>query len=378
MQGVLHAGGVFVMLSPDDPPARHDLIATDADLFVILDRLPEPGSNDGAATAAFPDVDLDDGHAYILYTSGFTGTPKGVPISHRGLGDYLQFAVDAYCDDAGQTPPIVALHSALVFDLTITSLFLSFLTDGLVVVFDQEPITALREIAVDDRITFLKATPSQLELFVRLASDTRPLRTVVVGGEAFRRPVAKRMAEVYTSGVRIFNEYGPTEAVVGCMIHEWSADIDLGADVPIGHACPGAELRILDSDRHPAPTGSWGELYVRRPGMAQRYLHRPELSEERFVELARRRPELVPNRRPRPGRAPGSRGVRRPHGRPAQGERDPPRARRGRSGNGADRRRRVGARTGLARLGPPGHDHRDRTLRPVRARHRRAGCRTRR
>ena len=167
---------------------------------------------------------------------------------------------------------------------TITSLFLSFLTDGLVVVFDQEPITALREIAVDDRITFLKATPSQLELFVRLASDTRPLRTVVVGGEAFRRPVAKRMAEVCASGVRIFNEYGPTEAVVGCMIHEWSADIDLGADVPIGHACPGAELRILDSDRHPAPTGSW-ELYVRRPGMAQRYLHRPELSEERFVEL---------------------------------------------------------------------------------------------
>jgi amino acid adenylation domain-containing protein len=205
-----------------------------------------------------------------------------VPISHRGLADYLAFAVDAYTDEE---PPVVALHSALVFDLTITSLFLAHLTGGRVVVFDQEPITALGEIAADDRITFLKATPSQLELFVRLARAPRPLRTVVVGGEAFRRPVAQRVLEVCAPGVRIFNEYGPTEAVVGCMIHEWSPEDDIGVDVPIGHACPGSEIRILDADRHLAPTGSWGELYVRRPGMAQRYLDPSEPSNERFVEL---------------------------------------------------------------------------------------------
>ena len=365
------------MLSPDDPPARHDLIAADADLFVILDRLPEPGSNDGAATAAFPDVDLDD-DAYILYTSGSTGTPKGVPISHRGLGDYLQFAVDAYCDDAGQTPPIVALHSALVFDLTITSLFLSFLTDGLVVVFDQEPITALREIAVDDRITFLKATPSQLELFVRLASDTRPLRTVVVGGEAFRRPVAKRMVEVCAVRSadlqRVRTDRGRRRVhdprVVGrhrsrCRRADRARVSWRRAPHPRLGPASGAH-RVVGGAVRPA-TGNGPALPP------------PSRTERGAVRRTRRRrPELVPNRRPRPGRAPRSGGVRRPHGRPAQGERDPPRARRGRSGNGADRRRRVGARTGLACLGPPGHDHRDRTLRPVRARHRRAGCRTRR
>jgi amino acid adenylation domain-containing protein len=279
IHGVLRAGGVFVMLSPDDPPARHDLIAADADLFTILDELPTAPF---ATAPALPEVGLDDG-AYILYTSGSTGEPKGVPISHRGLADYLRFAVDAYTDDDG--PPIVALHSALVFDLTITSLFLSMLTGGRVVVFDQEPITALGEIARDDRITFLKATPSQLELFVRLAATPRPLRTVVVGGEAFRRPVAQRVSDSCSPGVRIFNEYGPTEAVVGCMIHEWSPDDDRGVDVPIGHACPGSELRILDADGHPTPTGAWGELFVRRPGMAQHYLNRPELSTERFVDL---------------------------------------------------------------------------------------------
>jgi amino acid adenylation domain-containing protein len=287
IHGVLRAGGVFVMLAPDDPAARHDLIAADADLFTILDALPaeafdEPSDDmTGDDTTILPDVDLDQG-AYILYTSGSTGTPKGVPISHRGLADYLAFAVEAYTSDE---PPVVALHSALVFDLTITSLFLAHLTGGRVVVFDQEPITALGEIAADDRITFLKATPSQLELFVRLATEPRPLRTVVVGGEAFRRPVAQRVLDVCAPGVRIFNEYGPTEAVVGCMVHEWSPDDDLGVDVPIGHACPGSEIRILDADRHLAPTGSWGELYVRRPGMAQRYLDPSEPSNERFVEL---------------------------------------------------------------------------------------------
>jgi non-ribosomal peptide synthetase component F len=198
VHGVLRAGGVFVMLSPDDPPARHDLIAADAELFTILDELPAAEPETRADTSTLPEIGLDD-LAYVLYTSGSTGEPKGVPISHRGLADYLRFAVDAYVGDG--PPPVVALHSALVFDLTITSLFLSMLTGGRVVVFDQEPVTALGEIARDDRITFLKATPSQLELFVRLASSPRPLRTVVVGGEAFRRPIAQRMADVCEPGV---------------------------------------------------------------------------------------------------------------------------------------------------------------------------------
>ncbi len=234
-------------------------------------------------TADLPRVDLDD-PAYLLYTSGSTGTPKGVPISHRGLADYLRFAVDAYADPTG-APPVVALHSALVFDLTVTSLFLSFLTGGRVVVFDEEPIGALGRIALDDRITFLKATPSQLELFTRLTRSERPLRTVVVGGEAFRRPLAERLADACAPGLRIFNEYGPTEAVVGCMIHRWDRNVDSGADVPIGHASPGSRIAILDRFGHLTPTGAWGELYVRRPGMAQGYLHRPDESARRFLEL---------------------------------------------------------------------------------------------
>ncbi len=95
-------------------------------------------------------------------------------------------------------------------------------------------MVSLGRIATDDRVTFLKATPSQLEIFARMVDTPRAIRTVVVGGEAFRRPIAAATALVCRPGVRIFNEYGPTEAVVGCMIHEWDPTVDTAPDVPIG------------------------------------------------------------------------------------------------------------------------------------------------
>lgn len=289
IQAVMRAGGRFVFLDPDDPVTRHETIAADAGLFTILDRLPDRAITDAVDPGALPTVGLDDG-AYILYTSGSTGEPKGVPISHRGLADYLDFAVEAYVD---AEPPWVALHSSLVFDLTITSLFLGFLTGGRTVVFADEPVEALGRIAADDRLTFLKATPSQLEILTRLAREPMRLRTVVVGGEAFRRPVAERLRLACGDGVRIFNEYGPTEAVVGCMIHEYDPALDTGTDVPIGAAAPGTQIAVLDSLGEITPSGSWGELYVRRPGMATGYLNRPELSAERFVDLRLRPTDSV-------------------------------------------------------------------------------------
>lgn len=280
IHAVLRSGAAFVMLDPADPEQRHATIAADAELRVIIDDLEDSRAYDPAPGQVA--VGLDD-IAYVLYTSGSTGLPKGVPIPHRGLADYLDFARLAYCDV--DEPPVVALHSALIFDLTITSLFLSFVSSGRVIVFDGDPVVALSRIAVNDQITFLKATPSQLEIFARMVDGPRPIHTVVVGGEAFRRPTALATAFACRPGVRIFNEYGPTEAVVGCMIHRWDPSLDAGPDVPIGAAAPGCEVVVLDLHGHVAPAGSWGELWVRRAGMAREYLNRRELTEERFLAL---------------------------------------------------------------------------------------------
>lgn len=285
IHAVLRVGAAFVMLDPADPAERHTAIIEDADLALVIDRLPTEAEDppdaaagaDGAVTFPATEVGWDD-LAYIIYTSGSTGAPKGVPISHRGLADYLAHAVDAY---ATKSDFVMAMHSALVFDLSITSLFLPQLLDGRTVIVGGDPVSALSQISGDRRLTALKATPSQLEILTRLGDEPLSLEVVVVGGEAFRRPVAAAIAQ-RSPGVRIFNEYGPAEAVVGCMLHEWDPTGDVGVDVPIGRATPGAHVYVLDPRQRPLPVGPWGELYVARAGMATEYLGLPDDTAEKF------------------------------------------------------------------------------------------------
>ena len=284
VHGVLRAGAAFVMLDPDDPSSRHETIAADAGLALILDTLPSATSVAVGQPVDLPDAGPDD-LAYILYTSGSTGAPKGVPISHRGLSDYLDEAAATFTTRA---PMVMPLHSSLVFDLTITSLFLPQLVGGRTVVVGGDALSALSAVGGDRRITALKATPSQLEILARIvdgADAPMSLEVVIVGGEAFRRPLAEAIERIAAPGVRVYNEYGPTEAVVGCMLHLWNSERDAGADVPIGTATPGAEVYVLDRYRQATPVGTWGELYVRRPGMATGYLNLPDLSAARFAPV---------------------------------------------------------------------------------------------
>nr|MCU0268752.1 amino acid adenylation domain-containing protein [Acidimicrobiales bacterium] len=288
IQAVLRAGAAFVLLDPEDPPQRHEHILRDAGCRVVLDALPEPVDGDEAVVLPGAAERSIDDLAYVLYTSGSTGEPKGVPILHRGLAGYLRFACDTYVEPG--RPPTMALHSSLAFDLTITSLFLPLLVGGRIVVFRGSPQDALPAVAADPRIDLLKATPSQLALVLQLGGELRSVRTLIVGGEAFRRPLALALHAVGHPELAIYNEYGPTEAVVGCMIHRFDPLADEGPDVPIGTACPDCEIHLLDAYGQPVPVGSWGELHVRRPGMATGYLHRP--SPDRFGPLRRRGDEI--------------------------------------------------------------------------------------
>ncbi len=194
VHGVMRSGAAFVMLDPDDPSARHDAIAADAELALIIDDIDAvsetgDGEADGSCGVG---VGLDD-IAYVLYTSGSTGRPKGVPIPHRGLADYLAFAAAAYSPRLDPPQIVMPLYSSLGFDLSITSLFLPQLLGGRTVVFPDDAVTALGRIAADHSLTVLKATPSQLEILNRLATEPLALEVVIVGGEAFRRPVAESL-----------------------------------------------------------------------------------------------------------------------------------------------------------------------------------------
>ncbi|MEM9463903.1 MAG: AMP-binding protein [Actinomycetota bacterium] len=279
---VLAAGASYVPLDPDQPEARRTRLAERAGCVRRLQDLRLVGSAPPGDADDLPAIAGDD-EAYLLFTSGSTGEPKGVPITHQGLADYVDFAVDAY---VGAEPPVIPLFSALTFDLTVTSLFTATVTGGRLVVVGGDGPAAVATIATTPELTWCKATPSHLELLVRLLPDDHGIETLVVGGEAFLRPLADGLRE-RLPGVRIFNEYGPTEAVVGCMIFEDDPTVaGATAEIPIGRPAPGVELRIVDTALHDVPIGAPGELLISSRGVTAGYL---DPDPDAFVELDGRR-----------------------------------------------------------------------------------------
>ena len=313
IHGVQRAGAAFVPIDPEYPQDRRDHIRTDSGCGLVISDLAE--------LVALPVVDTDpapvqldpDDLAYVIYTSGSTGLPKGVPITHRGLSEYLGFALlyldtsgdnfldtsgDDFLDTSGRDPRqppefpgaqrsqlCMPLFTSLSFDLTITTLFLPLLGGGLMTVHPNGGLPALREIVDQKQATIIKATPSHLELLQRMIDESHPARTFIVGGEAFMVDLADRLLNVLGPGARLINEYGPTEAVVGCMTHTYDPNADPGPEVPIGRPAPGTHLHILDPVGLPVPLGVAGELYISRPGMTAGYLGRPDLNSEKFVQI---------------------------------------------------------------------------------------------
>ncbi|WP_459614205.1 non-ribosomal peptide synthetase, partial [Dickeya oryzae] len=228
--------------------------------------------------------------AYVIYTSGSTGRPKGVMIEHRSLMNYLFWSLQTYPDTAGDRVP---MNSSIGFDATITSVFVPILVGKTLYIVDsQDEIASLYHALVSgEPFSFIKLTPSYLDALSRLLiSDpngidiaTLPgLQQFILGGEA----VLERHVSFWRQhrpDVRIVNEYGPTETVVGCCMHTLTDLRSTGA-VPIGRPIANTRMYILDEHRQPVPVGVVGEIYIGGMGVARGYLNRPDLTAERFLD----------------------------------------------------------------------------------------------
>ncbi len=301
--GVLKAGGAYLPLAPDDPLERLSVILGEANTPVVLtssilaDKLPAQfaqvfcfdtdwdlvtaESDDNLARAAAP-----ENLAYVIYTSGSTGKPKGVMVTHRGLVNYLSWCSDAYnvADGRGSL-----VHSPLTFDLTVTGLLSPLCVGRSITLVRDEGVSAgfaesLRHLG---DYSLVKITPAHLTLLEYSISDravTEWPRLLVVGGEALTSE-ALTFWQQHSPETRIVNEYGPTETVVGCCVHEvTAADVaDEGRRVPIGRPIANTHLHVLDANLQPAPIGVSGELYIGGFGLARGYLNAPELTAERFI-----------------------------------------------------------------------------------------------
>jgi amino acid adenylation domain-containing protein len=295
---VLKAGGTYVYLDSSDPADRRRAVVNAAGANVLLSD-----GQGGLPSARAVTVDAEDEYlehpatgprttipagqaAYVLFTSGSTGEPKGVEVSHRAVASYLGWAVEEYriADGVG-----ALVHTSLGFDLTITSLFGPLLCGGTAVVVPEADVMAglARELRSGQDFSILKLTPSHLIVLNDYLDPERlagSVRTLIVGGEALRAEALQTWRE-HAPTTRIVNEYGPTEATVGCCRH-WVTPADVSGPVPIGTAAPTTQLYILDAGGEPVPAGEVGELYLAGSQLANGYLNNTALTSQRFVDLA--------------------------------------------------------------------------------------------
>ena len=298
--GVLKAGAAYVPLEPGHPAERLRLTLEDAGVTIVLteerlaERLPATGVRvvrldaDSAEIATAGSRALRrpiDGRqlAYVLYTSGSTGRPKGVMVTHSSLANYLLWCQEAYGLDGGCG---ALVHSPIGFDLTVTSLFAPLLAGRAVLFCPEgwgiEPL--VQGLQSGDELALLKLTPAHLELLGAALADgalTRGAGTLIVGGEQLLGEAVRPWVRRHPAS-RVVNEYGPTEAVVGCCVHVVGEE-DLTGPVPIGRPITGARIYLLDESLQPVAAGVPGELYLGGVCLARGYQGAPALTAGKFV-----------------------------------------------------------------------------------------------
>ncbi|MDJ0953252.1 MAG: amino acid adenylation domain-containing protein [Acidimicrobiia bacterium] len=291
---VLKAGGSYVPIDSQYPEERVrllvgdsgvQLVVTEEDLVARLGDVPVPVRTvplDAPAAAGSLPEPSPHSTAYVMYTSGSTGVPKGVAVTQGNLANYVLWAAAEY----GRGNPVsFPFYSSFGFDLTVTSLFVPLVTGGRVVIYPEPDGSdlSIRDVFAEDRVDVVKLTPSHLSLLEPHLLDTARIRTLILGGEDLKTAVARAAWDAAGGKLEIVNEYGPTEATVGCMLHRFDPERDRGTSVPLGRPAANARIHVLAEDLSPLPIGVVGELCVAGDGVAAGYLGRDDLSAERFV-----------------------------------------------------------------------------------------------
>ncbi|WP_225445409.1 non-ribosomal peptide synthetase [Paenibacillus arenosi] len=293
---IIKAGGVYLPIDPEYPHERIDYIFKNSGALMLLTEGEQWRSLSYQGTTILVDAEHNctevthnlrarskaDDLVYIIYTSGSTGNPKGTMIEHRGLTNYVWWANKTYIRDSDD---VFALYSSIAFDLTVTSIFTPLLSGNRIEIYDDNGSEFILErIIRENKVTVLKLTPAHLTLMKDIDTSGSKLQRFIVGGDDLKSILAADIVERFPQAIEIYNEYGPTETVVGCMICQYDPCIDRGTSVPIGQPIDNMYIYLLDRYLEPVPTGSVGEIYISGDGVARGYLQRPDLTKARFLD----------------------------------------------------------------------------------------------
>jgi amino acid adenylation domain-containing protein len=301
---VLKAGGCYVPVDPAYPAARIAHMLGDSRAAVLVTtsalaaRLP---AGDFAVLALDADADLVaresseppivevDGEnlAYVLYTSGSTGMPKGAALPHRALANLLRWQIARW---GGSAAARTLQFSSLSFDVSFQEIFSTWCAGGTLVLVDDDTrrdaqalLAYLRETRIERLFLPFAALQNLAEVAVRTGAVLPDLREVVTAGEALRATPQLRAFFGQNPRARLENQYGPSETHV-VSAHLLAAESGAWPPLPpIGAPVDGAGLHVLDERLDAAPPGAEGELYASGKALARGYLARPALTAERFV-----------------------------------------------------------------------------------------------
>ncbi|MGW3465629.1 non-ribosomal peptide synthetase, partial [Streptomyces olivaceoviridis] len=256
---VLKTGAAYLPIDDTYPAGRVDLLVKDAGARVTITPDTFPADLDRHPGTPLGVRPHPRDAAYLVYTSGSTGHPKGVVVEHAALAAYLDEATALYPAAAGEA----LAHSSVAFDMPVTVLFTPLVTGGRV-----------RFAALDENTPppgLLKITPSHLRLLESLPDRASDATDLVIGGEALDAEPLRRWRARHPDAV-VINEYGPTETTVGVVVHRVEpGDALADGPVPIGRPTGGARVYVLDAFLQPVPDGVWGELYLAGDQVARGY-----------------------------------------------------------------------------------------------------------
>ena len=296
---VWQVGAAYLPLDPAHPAQRvREMLAEAAPCCVLrrgaaqapleldVEAAVAAGLPAREAGAAGPRQPLPPGGlAYIIYTSGSSGRPKGVQVPVGAFAHHVLASIERYGIVAADR---VLQYSSTSFDASLEQICCALCAGATLVLRGPElwsPERLVDEI-VRHRINIANvpaALWSAMPAVLRQAQAQSPLRLMIVGGEAL---VTATAAELAFDGV-VLNAYGPTETTVTATTHAIRAGGGMpagaGSYVPIGRPVAGARMYVLDERLQPLPQGWRGELYIAGPGVARGYLGRPDLTAERFV-----------------------------------------------------------------------------------------------
>lgn len=223
--------------------------------------------------------DLED-ICYVIYTSGSTGTPKACLLKQESVVNYIKWAIKQYILDFNAEE---ALHFPMFtspsVDLTVTSIFVPLLSGNTIDLYPNE-LPSLRKIFCESQASLVKLTPTHLKFASVMNLKSTNIQKIIVGGEQLTKSLCD---SIRIPGVQIYNEYGPTEATVGCMIYEYSPT-DFYQTVPIGKAIDNMGVYLLDTYNQICLPGVEGEIHIAGTGLAEGYMD-PDMTSKKFMEI---------------------------------------------------------------------------------------------